>query len=267
MKQLAILIMIILCLQLTTAQIMIDAQGVQQQAQGIISAIKAWFVESAFCTPNWTYTDTCVENDTIIRQYTDYNNCGESPPSDSGSFQGWCNYCSYNLVESDIDNCPAYDGEATHNITVFDANWINCCFSTNSSDDCYRDDSNTFNRTYFETEVCEVESSMWELGVIILPFLFGILLIIGSVGLSQEHTALKIFMFVLSFITIFSSMHFASIIIAFRYPVLTELQDALGTTVFWAGRLLFILIAYFVIYVFVKMVHYSAQKKKEKLEY
>lgn len=263
----AILIIFLICIQITYAEIVIDAQGIQKQTQGIIAVIKGFFIRSSICNPSWSYTDSCIENDTIKRLYTDSKNCGEAPPSDNGTFQGWCNYCDYELVKTDLDACTAYDGETTHNITIFDANWLTCCNSTGSSDDCYRDDTIGFNRTYFSTETCEEVTSMWEFGVIILPFLFGILLIIGSIGLSQDHNVLKIFMFLLSFITIFSSMHFASIIVAYRFPILTELQDAMGQTVYWAGRIVFIFIAYFMIYGFIKMVHHIAQKKEERLQY
>jgi hypothetical protein len=261
------LLMVLLLISTVSADVIVEMQGTQNQTQGIMGGKEAILVFIGGCNSDWQSTTQCLTNDTLVRIYNDANGCWDTPPADNGTFIGWCNYCSQNIITTEIDACPAYDGESTRNISAYDANWQNCCAITNLSDDCYQDDTATFNRTYYDSPVCEEATDMWDLAVIILPALFGIFLIVGAVSLGTDHNIIRIFMYLLSFMTIFVSMNYASIIIGYRYPEFAAIQDALGQTVFWAGRIIFVFIFYFVIYLLVKMMHAVRQKNKERLQY
>ena len=103
--------------------------------------------------------------------------------------------------------------------------------------------------------------------IILIPIIFSILLIIGSISLNnEEHAAAKIFMLLLSFIPIFSSFHFSTLTIIhfFDFPILS---DAIGTTTYWMSIMFGVLVTYFILYLIIKMIHNMAGKKKERLEY
>lgn len=102
--------------------------------------------------------------------------------------------------------------------------------------------------------------------IILIPILFGLFMIIGAVSLGEDHAVLKIFLFLLSPVTIFVSFHFATISLI-KYYTLSSLQQAVGNTTFWIAILFFVLISYFVIYTIWKAVEVAAQKRKERLNY
>lgn len=103
--------------------------------------------------------------------------------------------------------------------------------------------------------------------LIFIPLILSIILIIASLGLDgEDHSALKIALFILSIVPFFASFHFAAISVA-RFYGFTDLIDAIGTTTYWIGMFFFVLIVYFLIYTFIKLVHAAAQKKKERLNY
>ena len=67
------------------------------------------------------------------------------------------------------------------------------------------------------------------LGVIILlPIVFAIFCIIGAASMGEEHNPLRIALFLLSIVCIFTSMHLGSIIINDINPSFGEMQNLLG---------------------------------------
>lgn len=102
--------------------------------------------------------------------------------------------------------------------------------------------------------------------IILLPLLMGFLLLYAGNQLSNEHSAIKILMFLFAPISFWVSLHFGMVSLV-KYYDFPELQNLIGSTVYWTGGIFILLFVYWVIYLFVKMTNYSAQKKKEKLEY
>lgn len=102
--------------------------------------------------------------------------------------------------------------------------------------------------------------------LILLPAILGILFIIGSALLGEDHNIFKMFLFILSPFPFIASFHFGllAIIKFYNFGVMEEL---IGSTVYWLSWLLFGMISYWFIYIFIKLVHASAQKKKERLKY
>jgi hypothetical protein len=102
--------------------------------------------------------------------------------------------------------------------------------------------------------------------ILLLPLLFAIVFMIGSLTMGTDHVALKIFLFLLSLCSYFISAYFG-IISLVKFYVFPELNDALALSVVVIGFILFAVVCYFVMYIFQKAVHAVAQKKKEELEY
>jgi uncharacterized membrane protein len=102
--------------------------------------------------------------------------------------------------------------------------------------------------------------------LILLPMILGIFLLVGAVSLSNEHPALKIALFLLSPTTFFISAHMG-VQALIKFYEFNELIDTFGTTIYWMAIIFSVLVIYFLIYLFIKMVHHMAQKKKERLEY
>ena len=105
------------------------------------------------------------------------------------------------------------------------------------------------------------------IGMLILaPLIFGLFLLIGAFSLSQEHAPLKIFLFLLSIVTFWTSLHFG-LIALIKFYDFPELQGLIGSTVYWVAIIFGVLISYFVLYLIAKMTHAAAQKKEKDLEY
>jgi len=103
--------------------------------------------------------------------------------------------------------------------------------------------------------------------IILLPMILSLILLIGAISLNPEdHKALKLFLFLLSPIPFFASMHIAmiSVIKFYDFP---ELQNLMGSTTYWVGWIFFIVITYFVIYLFYMIIHHIGENKKERLKY
>jgi hypothetical protein len=102
--------------------------------------------------------------------------------------------------------------------------------------------------------------------IIILPLLFGLLLILGAAYLSDEHKILRIFSYGLSFVFFWASAHWATISLQ-RFYVFTELQNALANATYWIGIIFVLIIGYFAIYLIYTAINAAAQKKREKDDY
>ena len=102
--------------------------------------------------------------------------------------------------------------------------------------------------------------------IILIPLILGAFLLVGSATMSEEHSILKIFMFLLSFILFFTSLHFGmlGIVKFYNFP---ELQNAIGSTTYWVGIIFGVIVAYFIIYAIYKMITGVARQKQQELEY
>lgn len=114
--------------------------------------------------------------------------------------------------------------------------------------------------------VTDKEGKMIIAIIILIPLILGIIFLVGSATLGEEHTPLKIFLFLLSIITFFVSLHWGMLSVV-RYFNFEPLEDAIGSTVYWFGLSFGVIITYFIIYLFYKLVHASAQKKEERMKY
>jgi len=113
-----------------------------------------------------------------------------------------------------------------------------------------------------ETETAKILPAL----VALLPLFFAIIFLVGAATLGEKHNVVRVFLFLLSPIFVIVSLHFATLGIVkfYNFP---ELQDAVGSTLYWVVLLLGVLIAYFIIYGISVMIHTAAQKKEEELEY
>lgn len=102
--------------------------------------------------------------------------------------------------------------------------------------------------------------------IILMPMILGLFLLLGANGLGDDHAVMRLFMFLLSPIMFIVSLHFGvvSLVKFYNFP---ELQDAIGNTIYWVGLVLGVIITYFIIYLFIKMVHNIAQDKDDKINY
>ena len=84
--------------------------------------------------------------------------------------------------------------------------------------------------------------------IILLPMLLGLFMVFGAWSLDQEtHAPLRIFLFLMSTVTFWTSMHFGllSLIEFFEFEAL---EDMVATTIFWSGWVFGAILAYFMIY-------------------
>lgn len=137
--------------------------------------------------------------------------------------------------------------------------------------------NNTFNRDYgFVRTSYDVTGSGKEdahdtpVGVLVatisIPLIIALLFMFGAISIdAEEHRILRIFLFLLAFVPIFTAFQFASISIASYYNV-EQLGDAVADTVYWFGIIFGVIITYFIIYLIVKALAYAAQEKEEKRE-
>jgi hypothetical protein len=102
--------------------------------------------------------------------------------------------------------------------------------------------------------------------MIILPLIFGLLLIAGAFLFGESHAILKIFLFLFAYCMIFISFWFGMQVIN-NYYRFTEMSDAISTAVWVIGSIFFVILSYFLIYAFIEAVHAAAQRKQKELEY
>lgn len=103
--------------------------------------------------------------------------------------------------------------------------------------------------------------------IIFLPIILSIIFLIGAATLNGEkHPALKIFLFILSIVPFFVSMHLAMVSMVKFYDF-QALEEIIGTTTYWVGIIFGLIITYFIIYLIHIGFKQAAQRKTERLEY
>lgn len=241
------------------------------------------FTLTSSCVPSWTNTSwtpwvdmavggyICQINDSKKqnRSLTEYDtNCGSANKTYHDYQWVYCNNCSYSIdytAWSAWTNISASCGNRTRN--YWDANHATCCAITGLPTDCIESDNTTWTGNYTATDTQTCTTGVDDMNtaiLILLPMILGLLLVIIAASMkSEEHDIFKIFLSLLSVVTFFSSAHLA--VASGTIP--SNMQDALGTTVFWVGLVFSVMIFYYLIYVFIKSIRTAAQNKKERLEY
>jgi hypothetical protein len=129
--------------------------------------------------------------------------------------------------------------------------------------------SYTYNLTTGDTGniILEDETQMIVGIMILVPMLLSLVFLIGALMItSEEHQALKIFLFLLSIVPFFTAMHFGvlGLVQFYNFPAL---EEAVGSTVYWVAIIFGVLVAYFCLYLIYSAVNHMAEKKKSRLEY
>ena len=101
--------------------------------------------------------------------------------------------------------------------------------------------------------------------VILLPMILAALLMFVAFGLSDEHKLIKTLLYFLVPVLFFTSMHFSAVSLVkfFNFP---ELEEAIGSTVYWFGIIMFVIISYVCVYVIYRAFEYMRTNKQEKME-
>lgn len=118
-----------------------------------------------------------------------------------------------------------------------------------------------------EIKVTEEDSGKMIIAALILvPLLFGFLLLFGAWSMSEAHGVLKTFLFMLSTLTFWVSLHFGltALIKFYDFP---EMQELISTTTYWSTWIFVAILCYFAIYMIWIVFHQMAENDKEKLEY
>ena len=115
-------------------------------------------------------------------------------------------------------------------------------------------------------EVGEEGDDMSLAAIILLPLLFGFLLLKASSNFDdQEHWVFRVFLNLLSVTLFFVSLNMALIVVV-EYYGFSALQVIIGNTVLWYGWLFGFMIAYFFVYSLWKFRFIRKQKKANRLE-
>lgn len=121
---------------------------------------------------------------------------------------------------------------------------------------------------YLSTDGEDEQNNAWVIPalLIFLPLLFGWMLLQWCVSLGDDHAEIKIFLSILSLMTVFISMWWGMVSII-KFFEWTQMQDAIGF-VTWILALVFVVIwAYFIIY-FIRMALKAAKEARiERLKY
>lgn len=124
---------------------------------------------------------------------------------------------------------------------------------------------------FYIQENCSIISTTVEVSslfsaIILLPLVFGIILIAGAFMFGETHAVLKIFLFLFAYCMIFIGLWFASVTVV-EYLGFPELINDFGTVTWIFGTILFVILAYFLIYTFIIATKQAAQDKQARLEY
>ena len=102
--------------------------------------------------------------------------------------------------------------------------------------------------------------------IILLPLIFALLLVLTSLGLSDEHGILRVFLGFFAWIAFWVSLHFGLIaLVEFYY--LPALENLIGSVTYITGWLFFAIISYWFIYSIFKIFESRMEKKRERLNY
>lgn len=99
-----------------------------------------------------------------------------------------------------------------------------------------------------------------------LPILFGFLIVVGARLFDPlEHWILHVTAYLLSIVSTFVGSWFAVLTVV-KFTEWGEMQNAFGTWTWASGLMFFAIVAYWLIYIFYRLVNVAAQKKERRLE-
>jgi len=101
--------------------------------------------------------------------------------------------------------------------------------------------------------------------IILLPLLFGLVLLYASFKLDAEFWTLQLTSFLLFPFMVLSSFHFGFLYLQEFYPMFTDFQNNIGKTTYIIGMIIFILFSYFAIWIIKKGFLYIQEKNKEDM--
>lgn len=102
--------------------------------------------------------------------------------------------------------------------------------------------------------------------LILIPILLSGVLLWGASMLDAEvHKSLRTFLFIFSIIPFFASLHFGliSVVKFYDFP---ELQNLIGTSTYWIGAILAVILFYFLIYIFYTMVTHAKEQRDTRYD-
>lgn len=115
--------------------------------------------------------------------------------------------------------------------------------------------------------IVEPPSDNMVLGIIIaMPLLLAFLFMFIAHSLGDTHVALKITFMLLSLVSVFTAWQYGTIILVEDYGQ-TQLTDALAVSTQLYSYIFYAILTYFCIYIVVKVVNFTMQKKKDRFEY
>jgi hypothetical protein len=110
------------------------------------------------------------------------------------------------------------------------------------------------------------QSSIVNAFIILLPIIFGILLIIATFGLGEDHQTLKFGFLILALLSFIVSIGMAIVTVSY-YSYFTSLIDTLGLWVYVYGCFYLLVVFYLILYLIVKMINFAANEKDRRLNY
>ena len=102
--------------------------------------------------------------------------------------------------------------------------------------------------------------------LVLIPLIMAIVFMIASFSQSEKHSVLRIYMFLMSLIMFFFAFHFGMLSVV-KFMDFPEMQNLIGSTVYWYAILFGGVLLYFLIYMIYVFVKSSAEKKQENIEY
>lgn len=102
--------------------------------------------------------------------------------------------------------------------------------------------------------------------IAILPMILGIILIIVAATMSEDHSVLKIFFFLLALFMFEISLWIGTVAITYFY-VFPAMGEILANITFWYGLVFGVVVMYFLIYALYKMVETARKAKQERMNY
>ena len=103
--------------------------------------------------------------------------------------------------------------------------------------------------------------------LILIPIIFGIVLIFATYGLGDAFAPLKLAAYMLFPITILSSLHFAETYVIEMYPRYYAMQNLIAFTTNWVSWVLYIIIAVIFLWFIKTAFEYIKNKNDEEMRY
>lgn len=199
---------------------------------------------------------------------------------DSLSFWFWTNATTnQNLSFLKIEHTLTADGEPvnitvalsgtqdnstvtlTANIFGMTSFWVKPWFNDTNSSFTYEKANYIINTTTGTTAASTIEVT----GMLsFIPIIFGIILAICAVSLSEEHPVLKKVLIMAAVTTLAQALWLAGLAVHYANPEWTEFGDAIGTLVWFGGVMSIVVLVYILITTFVDVLAIISKRRAEK---